>query len=132
MVAPVQVVVPGFAWTAKAVMPFDWQWSKNAMWVARAGSYARRLNPKARARKEVLAAMLRPKLPPMPLRKAPLWVLIDVGVPDRRGDAINCIDLVCDSVQLATGLDDRWYKTVLDWEVCREKPELEVLIGQEA
>ena len=33
------------AWTAHVVVPFDWGWSKNRRWLARKGSYARRMDP---------------------------------------------------------------------------------------
>ena len=118
--------IPPLAWRVHVVVPFDWKWSKNKMWLARAGSYGRRLSPEARGRREALAAHL--------LSRAPLWLQIHCVLPNHRGDAINCLDLVADAVEAATGLDDRWYMiSGLTWsKVKGARPELHVWIGQAA
>ena len=52
-------------------------------------------------------------------------------IPNHRGDAINCMDLVADAVEIATGLDDRWYGiSGLTWEKRPDRPEMHVWIGQ--
>ena len=115
------------------MVPFDWHWSKNRIWLAKAGSYARRMNPLARDRRDTLAALLLPELRGAGVVVAPLWLRIHCALPDHRGDALNVLDLVADAVQQATGLDDRWYQLAgLTWELAHEHPELQVWIGQEA
>jgi len=61
-----------------------------------------------------------------------LWLDIFVQKPNHRGDAVNVVDLVCDAVEDATGVDDRWFSVRrLDWEVKKSDPLLYVVIGQE-
>lgn len=126
-------MTPHLAWTARAVVPFDWQWSENKMWLARAGSYGRRMNPASEAHRTELKLRMQESL--RGVRVTPdqvLWLGIFVWLPDRRGDAINAVKLVADAVQLATGINDRHYKlSGLDWELRPENPELVVTIGQE-
>jgi len=127
-------IEPNLVWRVDARVPFDWQWSKNRMWEARAGTYARRLADHARTRRDTLAMILG-----LALRKErvqpvenELWFGVHVWIPDRRGDAINCLDLVADAIEIATEVDDRWYQLGgLTWELDRAEPALFVWIGQE-
>ncbi len=48
-----------------------------------------------------------------------------------RGDAVNVVDLVCDAVKDAIGLDDRWFSIKrLDWEIAKVNPQLIVGLAQ--
>lgn len=101
------------------------------MWVARAGMYARRLSDHARSRRDLLVFMLRAKLKGRRIANTVLVVWIHVELPNHKGDAINCLDLVCDAIEIATGLDDRWYEIGrLTWAVIKKDPQLSVRIGQ--
>lgn len=60
-----------------------------------------------------------------------LWVNIVVTKKDRRTDAVNVIDGVCDAVQAATGLDDRWYTVRCDWEI-GDRPRIVVELSLDA
>ena len=118
-------------WSVSVSVPFDWQWSKNRMWVARAGSYARRLADHARARRDGLAFALRAELKGRKVSNNRLLVQIHVEIPDHKGDAINCLDLVCDGIEHATGLNDKWYSlSGLTWAVAKTNPQLKIWIGQ--
>lgn len=122
-------------WRVTASVPFDWKWSKNRMWLAIAGSYARRLAPHARARRDDLAMLLRVQLAKSTYRVAnnKLRFGIHVTMPDHRGDAINCLDLVADGIECATELNDRWFELAsLTWSFDPTDPHLEVWIGQES
>jgi hypothetical protein len=45
---------------------------------------------------------------------------------------VNVVDLVCDAVKDATGLDDRWYSIrCVDWQIVKVDPMLFVGLGQE-
>jgi hypothetical protein len=124
----------GLLWIVGVSLPFDWQWSKNRIWAARAGSYARRLQPQAKARREALTLVLRAELNKKGIRPvvAPLWLAIHVEIPDRRGDALNVLDLVADGVQDATGVNDRWFQLGgLTWSLNREHPALHIAVGQD-
>lgn len=119
------------AWSVDASVPFDWLWSKNRMWAPRRGTYARRLADHARSRRDLLTFALRAVLRGQRVANNVLLVQIQVEIPDHRGDAINCLDLVCDAVEAATGLDDRWYAiSGLTWSVVKVNPQLRVWIGQ--
>lgn len=118
-------------WAVKVSVPFDWQWSKNRMWIARADTYARRLSDHARSRRDLLVFSLRAELKGRRVANNVLIVWLHVELPDHKGDAINCIDLVCDAIEIATGLDDRWYGIGgLTWGVVKQDPQLTVTIGQ--
>lgn len=114
----------------RVALPFDYAVSKNAIHrVGRGGHvYARR---ESNAYRDALILALR--------RggehwfQAKLWLDIFVEKPDHRGDAVNVVDLVCDAVKVATGVDDRWFSIVrLDWAIVKENPRLIVGIRQDA
>lgn len=118
-------------WRAEAVVPFDYDWSKNRVWLKTRG-HKKRLSPGARAHRRRLALELARDLGDRRIRHNRLWLGINVQKPDHKGDALNVLDLVSDAVQDATGLDDRWYQIAgLTWGVDKENPRLIVWIGQE-
>jgi hypothetical protein len=60
-------------------------------------------------------------------------VSIFVQKTNHRGDAINVIDLVCDAIKDAVGLDDRWYSlSSVDWEIVKANPRIFISIGQDS
>lgn len=61
-----------------------------------------------------------------------VWVDIFVQKPNAgAGDAINVIDLICDAISEAIGIDDRWFSIKgLDWEVKKENPKIFIEFGQ--
>ncbi len=125
---------PEMAWSVHVAVPFDWKWSKNGMWVARRGSFGRRLSQPARDRRDSLAVALVAELGGQQVAHNVMWLEIFAELPDHRGDAINCLDLVADAVEIATGLNDRWVKiSGLDWKISKDpKPGLHVWIGQQS
>ncbi len=122
------------AWSAFAAVPYDSGWSKNRMWLPRSDGYAQRLNPAARERRDGLVEALQAAHiggADAVVRNV-LWVGIHVQKANHAGDAINCLDLVADAVEIATGLDDRWFSIAsLTWELRPTKPTLTVMIGQQ-
>lgn len=130
----------GLAWSARAEVPLDSGWSKNRMWLPRAGTHARRLSPDARARRDGLADALRAELGDdvrpnglvRPVVQDRLLVAVAAHKRDHRGDAVNVLDMVLDAVERATGLDDRWFEVAgLCWDVRPTDPSLVVAIGQQ-
>jgi len=126
---------PALSWNVETTVPFSWRaWSKNRMWLPRGRSARKRLSPQAQGARDELQLRLQERMRQAGVRVepgVPIWVLIRVGRPDMRGDPVNCVDLVCDAVQAATGVDDRWTKLLgLDWEVSSEGGWLEVCVGQ--
>jgi hypothetical protein len=66
------------------------------------------------------------------VRQAKLWLSMHVYKTDHRGDAANLLDGVLDSLQIASGLNDRWYAIGgIDWTVEETEPGIELKIWQE-
>ncbi len=123
--------MPELAWRVHASVPLDWGWADNRIWAARYHSYGRRLTDEAEVRRGALAAAMITALHGRRVVVAPLWLRIHCLIPNHRGDAINVLKLAADAVQVATGLDDRWYHlSGLSWELMPDKPELRVWVGQ--
>lgn len=112
----------------RVVVPFDYAASKNAVWRTGRGGhvYARKEGVTFRA---ALADALRAG--GHQWFQGRLWIDMFVEKPNHRGDAINVVDLVCDAVKDATGVDDRWYSIArLDWSIVKRDPRLIVGIRQ--
>lgn len=112
----------------RVAVPFNWAWSKNAVWRTGRGGhvYARR---ESNAVRDALAARIRNA--GERFYQGKLYVDIFVEKPNHRGDAINVVDVVCDAVKDATGVDDRWYSILgLDWSIVKSEPRIIVGIGQ--
>lgn len=61
-----------------------------------------------------------------------VWLDIFVQKPHHKGDAVNMVDLICDAVKVAVGVDDRWFSLRrVDWEIVKENPEVFIGVGQE-
>ncbi len=114
---------------ATVVVPFTSALSKNAMWqpVGRGHMIVR--EESAAARKSVADA-IRAALAGARATKRKLHVALMVFKPTHRMDAINFGDVICDAVQDATGLNDRWYTLEVDWAIDRETPRIEITISQ--
>lgn len=110
-------------------IPFSYNFSKNSVWSlgnTKGHVYARREANEAR---EQLAWLI--KKAGKQWYEGKVWIDIFVEKPDMRGDAINVIDLVCDAVKDAIGIDDRWYCIRrLDWAVVKDNPKIYVGVGQ--
>ncbi len=134
MTEPLKPNVPELAWWITAVVPFDWKWSKNRVWLSNVDG-SKRLAPAAKSRRIELVWALQNEIigqAILPTHNR-LWLSIHVEIPDHTGDAINCLDLVADAVEMATGLDDRWTQLAgLTWSVSKDDPRLHVSIGQES
>lgn len=114
----------------RIAVPFSYSASKNAVWrMGRGGHvYARQEANNYRA---LIANMLRSGGPRW--FQAKLWIDIFVEKPNHRGDAVNVVDLVCDAIKDATGVDDRWYSIWrLDWSIVKENPRLIIGVRQSA
>jgi Holliday junction resolvase RusA-like endonuclease len=120
---------PDLASLVRVAVPFDWAASKNAVWRTGRGGhiYARKESSTFR---EALAARI--KDAGTSWYQGKVWVDIYVEKPNHRGDAINVVDLVCDAVKDAIGVDDNWYSLRrVDWSIVKENPMIYVGVGQE-
>ncbi len=126
---------PDLVWLQRVAIPFSWAGSKNHIWsLAQKGHlYLRQESKKVRAD---LAAMLRAAInkdDEIKIVQNKVWIDILIQKPNHRGDAANFIDLICDAIKDAIGLDDRWYCIRrLDWQIVKTNPHIFVGIGQEA
>lgn len=112
----------------RVAVPFDYAASKNAVWRHGRGGHVF-----ARAESVAFRAGLAEALRASDARwfQGKLWIDIYVEKSNHRGDAINALDVVCDAVKDATGVDDRWYSILrLDWSIVKENPRIYVGVRQ--
>lgn len=122
---------PNLRWLVRVAVPFDYGYSKNAVWRLsdRGHVYMRR---QARSLRDALAWELKQALSGVDVFEGKVWIDIFVQKPDHRGDAVNVVDTVCDAIKLAIPVDDNWYcLRRLDWQVTKSNPRLFVGVGQE-
>lgn len=121
-------------WQIRVSVPFDWAASKNHIFaLRRVGHVALRreaVNYKNALILTIKASLNRP--PKIKVVQNKVWLDIFVQKSNHRGDAANFVDLICDAVKEAIGVDDRWFSIRhLDWEICKDNPRIFVAIGQE-
>ena len=109
------------------VVPFDKRLSKNAQKTPFKGRMI--LTADARSSSTALVESLRRCITGRP-RKVKTLVSIRVMKPDHRMDAVNFVDVVCDCIQKASGLNDRFYSLAVDWEIDKSNPRIEIEVGQ--
>lgn len=127
-------VDPDLLWTVRVGVPFHYGMSKNRMlgWTKKQKPHLTKefRDTRGDLRDQLALAFLQPNAPKVV--NAKLWIDIYVQKPDNRGDAVNVVDLVCDAIKEAIGLDDRWYSIRrLDWQIVKEGGHLFVGMGQE-
>jgi hypothetical protein len=123
---------PKLRWLARIAVPFDYAASKNHIYTARARGHTA-LRRESRGIRDEIAFTLRAALQRKTVPHNKLWIDILVQKPNHKGDAVNVIDLVCDAIEDALGLNDRWFCIRrLDWEIVKEDPQLYIGVGQES
>ena len=123
--SPIEKVEPPFK--ISCVVPFDKRLSKNAQKTPFKGRMI--LTADARSSSTALVESLRRCITGRP-RKVKTLVSIRVMKPDHRMDAVNFVDVVCDCIQKASGLNDRFYSLAVDWEIDKSNPRIEIEVGQ--
>ena len=127
---PAELEEPELTWLVRTWIPFNYAASKNHAWsrAARGHVFLRREHKDLR---DALVYRLRAAMPGRTVVEDRVWLDILVQKPDHRGDAVNVLDMVCDAVKEATGVDDRWYCVRrLDWQIVKQEPRLYVGVGQ--
>lgn len=127
------------AWRVAVEVPFDGGYSKNRIAVIRrkkrTGKRFVGKSDGSRARQTSLATLVRAAInrEGIVVAKDRLALTIEVRKTDHRADAVNVLDIVCDAVRDATGLDDRWFEVAsLRWTIATDRPTLRVVIEQDA
>lgn len=123
---------PDLLWHVRVAVPFSYAASKNHIYaMRRAGHVA--LRRESRAKRDEIVHMIGDSLRGQRVANNKVWIDILVQKPNHRGDAVNVVDLVCDALARAVGVDDRWFCIRrLDWEVVKDAPKLFIGIGQDS
>jgi uncharacterized Zn-finger protein len=123
---------PDLIWLARISVPFSYAASKNHIYVKRRMGHVA-LRREVVAKRQAITLAVQSALAGRQVAHNKVWLDILVQKPDHRGDAVNVVDLVCDAVKDAIGVDDRWFSIRrLDWEVAKTDPRLFIGIGQES
>ena len=121
--------VPAFVRYMQVSIPYDQNWSKNAMWRfgGRGHVYVRQ---DVGALRDSLAWTIR-SLMTEPWPKARTWLDILVEKPNHRSDATNVVDTVCDAVQDGLRVPDNWFSIRrLEWLIVKFNGQIHIGIGQ--
>jgi hypothetical protein len=122
---------PDLAWLVRVSVPFDWSFSKNAVW-RNVGRGHVILGEEAKASRDRLIAAIERTMAGQMVVEHRVWLDIMVEKPSHRGDAINVLDTVADALKVAIRLDDVWFSVRrLDWRIVSDQPRLYVGFGQE-
>lgn len=122
---------PDLAWVVRVSVPFSYAASKNHIYVRRRLGHMA-LRREVVAKREAITLAVRSAIGGRRVAHNKVWLDLLVQKPDHRGDAVNVVDLVCDAVKDALGVDDRWFCIRrLDWEVAKTDPRLFIGVGQE-
>jgi len=123
---------PTLLWMARVEVPFSYAASKNHIYTMRRFGHLA-LRREARHIRTAISMSLQRELQSVHVAHNKVWIEILVQKPNHKGDAVNVVDLVCDAVKDAIGVDDRWFAIRrLDWEIVKENPKLFVGVGQES
>lgn len=121
---------PELVWFARIAVPFSYAASKNHIYSIRSAGHVF-LRKEGKAMRSAITLAIKSAVRDAPIRQHKVWLDIYVEKPDHRGDAVNVVDLVCDAVKDAIGIDDRWFCIrKLDWQIKRNGM-LYVGLGQE-
>ena len=122
---------PELMWMVKIAVPFTYAFSKNHIYAGRGIGHVF-LRKETRANQDSITLLLREALRDVEIKHNKLWIELLVQKPNQRGDAINVLDVICDGIKKATGIDDRWYSVRrIDWEIKKTDPQIFIGIGQE-
>lgn len=129
-----------YSWYIKVCFPYSGSFSKNRLYeVARKKTKYGFKKPimymtdEAREASFALTALVRAELNRKGIKpyRGRVWLDFLVQKPRANVDATNIIDLACDAIKYAIGVDDKWFSIArLDWEIVREDPQIIIGIGQ--
>lgn len=120
-------------WEVRVAVPFSYSFSKNAVYsIGKGGGHIFR-RKKANKVREDLTVAIKSALKGIKPVQNKVWISIFVEKENHRGDAVNVVDTVCDSIKDAIPVDDRWFSIrKLDWHIIKNDPRLIVYVGQDA
>ncbi len=119
-------------WLVRIQIPFDWAASKNHIYALRNRGHVA-LRQEAIAYRDMIGWKIKQALGTQRVINNKVWIDIFIQKPNQKGDAVNFVDLICDSIKRVIGVDDRWYSLRrVDWEIAKHDPRIFIGIGQEA
>lgn len=123
---------PDLLWIVRVAIPFSYAVSKNHIYTWRSAGHVA-LRKEGLAKRAEIILMFRNALRDRRVAHNKVWIDMLVQKPNHRGDAVNVIDVVCDALQEAIGVNDRWFCIRrLDWEIVKDEPQLYIGIGQDS
>lgn len=112
-------------------MPFTYAMSKNHIWSLGNGRNTVYKRAETKALEDEIIYRVR-SFKDVKFHQNKIWLDIFVEKPDNKGDAINFLDLIADSVKKAIEIDDRWFSVGrIDWKIVKENPQVTIRIYQE-
>jgi hypothetical protein len=122
---------PNLLWLVRVSVPFDWSASKNHMFTARKFGHVA-LKAESRAYRDAIGYTIKSAMRNQRVVQNKVWIDIFIQKPNQRGDAANFVDLICDAIKEAIGIDDRWFSIRrLDWQIVKDNPRIFIGIGQD-
>lgn len=125
---------PPLIWTLTVAIPYNQRGSKNAIYTPGQKSHIA-LRREAVAYRDGITLLLKSSIASHGQRIAhnKVWIDLFIQKPNHTSDAINLIDLLCDAIKKAVGVDDRWFSIArVDWQIVKENPNIFIQIGQES
>jgi len=119
-------------WSVRVSVPFTYSFSKNAVWSTAKGGHVF-MRAKSRTARGMVTDVLRSSMASAGIVAVEAKVYVDIFVQksNHKGDAINVIDVVCDGIKDAIGVDDRWFCIkAVDWEIVKSDPRIFIGVGQ--
>lgn len=118
-------------WFVGITYPFMYSASKNHIHAITNRGHLM-LRKEAQEYRDGLAFALRAAMGQRKAVNNKVWLDLFIQKPNHKGDAVNIIDLICDGVKVALGVDDRWFCIRrLDWEIAKKDPHICLGVGQE-
>jgi hypothetical protein len=132
MIAPPEP--PKLLWWRSVSLPFSRSVSKNHIFsnASNTGGHRGRRAAQTTYKKSIVDKFS-PLLTDVSIVQNKLWIDIFQQKPHQKGDAVNCVDVICDALKEVTRLDDRWFSIrSLDWQIVKHNPMVFIGIGQDS
>lgn len=125
-----QIPIEQMQWFREVQVPFLYAGSKNHMSAMSNRGHVF-MRKESREYKQAIALDVAKAVAGVNAQINKVWIWLLIQKPNHRGDAVNLLDLVIDSIKHAVGVDDRWFSIGgVDWEVIKREPMIHIGVGQ--
>lgn len=115
----------------KCVVPYNTHYSKNKKYYAQIRGSFRVIRKEYRTASHQLLSLFNNSFTNHPFKdQEKLWVKIYAHRPDFKSDIQNFEECICDALKESIKIDDRYYSLIIDWELNRKDPKIEIEIWQ--